>query len=184
MALGLLAAATARGQDSTGFHPMFVATAGVAVTAGSLAAEVRAAPIAYVGLAFHHGRSRTSFEIGQSFTTFATDAARSAAISADERGSQHGSISVTAITVTHFIPIATKLETYVAFGLGQSWAIGSAIDARILANASHFGVATIAGTGLRYGGRVGGLLAVQYMGLVHSGTVLQVIPIQVGVNLR
>jgi hypothetical protein len=72
----------------------------------------------------------------------------------------------------------------VALGLGQSWATGSAVDERILPNASHFGVATLAGTGLRYGGRVGGLLSIQYMGLVHSGTVLQVIPVQLGVSVR
>jgi hypothetical protein len=172
MALGLLAAGSVRGQDSTGFHAMVVATTGVAAPAGPLAAETRIAPTVYVGLAFHHGRSRTSFEIGQSFTALSTG------------GAQHASISVTAVTVTRVIPIAPNLETYVALGLGQSWATGSAVDTRILPNASHFGVATLAGTGLRYGGRVGGLVAIQYMGLVHSGTLLQVIPVQLGVSLR
>ncbi len=151
---------------------MAVVTTGIAAPVGPLAAEARVAPTIYVGLAFHAGRSRTSFEIGQSFTTFSTG------------GDQHASISVTAITVTRVVPIASKLETYVALGLGQSWATGSAVDTRILPNASHFGVATLAGTGLRYGGRVGGLLAIQYMGLVHSGSVLQLIPVQLGVSLR
>lgn len=171
MAFGLLLAARGWAQDSNGFHPMFLVTTGVAVPAGPLAGETRVAPTVYVGLAFRRGRSRTSFEIGQSFTTFSTG------------GDRRASISVTAVTITRVVPIAPKLETYVAFGLGQSWANGSAVNTRIL-NASHFGVATLAGTGLRYGGRVGGLVAIQYMGLVHSGTVLQLIPVQVGVSLR
>jgi hypothetical protein len=123
-------------------------------------------------LAFHRGRSRTSLEIGQSFTEISTS------------GDQHASISVTAVTATRMLPIRSGLETYVALGVGQSWATGAAVDARLLQNASHFGVAALAGTGLRVGGRVGGVLSVHYMALVHSGTVLQVIPVQLGFSLR
>ena len=172
MALGLLVAASLRGQDSTGFRPMFVVSTGVAVPAGPLAAQTSAGATAYVGLAFHRRRSRTSFEIGQSYTTFSTS------------GDQHASISVTAVTVTRVLPLTAGLETYLALGLGQSWATGSLVDDRLLANASHFGVATLAETGLRVGGRIGGLLSIHYMALVHGGTVIQVIPIQLGVNLR
>jgi hypothetical protein len=93
---------------------MFVVTTGVAAPVGPLAAEARVAPTVYVGLAFHRGRSRTSFEIGQSFTTYSTG------------GDQHASISVTAVTVTRVIPIASKFETYVAlepvFDMVGAWA--------------------------------------------------------------
>ncbi len=159
-------------QDSNAFRPIFVVSTGVAVPVGPLASATAAASTAYVGLALHRGRSLTSLEIGQSFTEISTT------------GDQHASISVTALTATRVLPLRSGLQTYLAMGVGQSWATGSAIDDRLLANASHFGVAALAGTGLRIGGRVGVTLSVQYMALVHSGTVLQVIPAQLGVNLR
>jgi hypothetical protein len=170
--LGLIAVAQVHAQDSNAFRPIFVATTGIAVPVGALASQTSAAPTAYVGLAFHRGRSRTSFEIGQSFTTFSTS------------GDQHASVSVTVVTIRRVIPLRPGLETFVALGLGQSWASGSTVDSRLLANASHFGVATLASTGLRLGGRVGGVLAIHYMGLIHSGAVLQVVPVEVGITLR
>lgn len=172
LALALIATLGAGAQDSDALRAIFVVTAGVAVPVGDLASQTSPAPTAYVGLAFRRGQSRTSFEVGESFTTFSA---------AHE---QRATISVAALSVTRTIPLRPSLETYLRFGLGQSWANGTAADDRILSNASHFGVALVAGTGLRLGGRVGALFAVHYMALVHSGAVLQVVPIELGLSLR
>lgn len=162
MALSLIATIRANAQDSNAIHPIALLTTGIAIPIGTAEGLRSAAPTVYMGLAFHRGRSRTSFEIGQSFTTFS-------------QGADHRStLSVTAITVRRILPITTNVETYLSAGLGQSWATGSTF---------HFGVATLAGTGLRIGGRVAVVLTADYMGVIH-GPVLQVIPIQIGVNVR
>ncbi|HZS58494.1 MAG TPA: hypothetical protein VFA43_04440 [Gemmatimonadaceae bacterium] len=159
-------------EDASTFHPIFLVTAGVAVPAGELASTMSPAPTGYIGLAFRRGRSRTSLEIGESFTTFATG------------GAEHATVAVSALSMTRMIPLGPKWETYLRGGIGQSWTRGTATDDRILDGVSHFGVAVMAGTGLRYGGRVGWLLGVNYMALMHSGAVLHVVPIALGVDLR
>lgn len=162
----------ANGQDSSGVRLAFVASMGLAVPTGRLASRVAMAPTVYVGMAFHSVGSRTSLEVGESFASFAAS---------------HGdrtSIAVGAASVTRSIPIKRLLETYLRIGVGQSWLNVPADNGHDFVDVSHFGVAVLAGSGLRFGGRAGVLVSAQYMWLIHGGALMQLVPIEIGLSLR